>query len=116
LYDGEVYDARLEMDGWSSPKFDDATWNMVRISDEAAPTLVAQIGPPVRRIEEIKPVKKFVTPAGDLVFDMGQNMVGYVRLRASGPAGTRITLRHAEVLDRDGNFYTDNLRTARQEI
>jgi alpha-L-rhamnosidase len=50
------------------------------------------------------------------VFDLGQNMVGWVRLRVRGPAGTTVTLRHAEVLDRDGNFYTDNLRRAEQTV
>ena len=45
---------------------------------------------------------------------MGQNMVGWLRLTVQGPAGTTVTLRHAEVLDKDGNFYTDNLRGAAQ--
>jgi len=44
---------------------------------------------------------------------MGQNMVGWVKLRAQGPAGTTVTLRHAEVLDKQGNFYTENLRAAK---
>jgi alpha-L-rhamnosidase len=52
--------------------------------------------------------------ANDYIFDLGQNMVGRVRLKVSGPSGTTITLRHAEVLDEKGNLYTDNLRTARQ--
>ncbi|HEX7070077.1 MAG TPA: glycoside hydrolase family 78 protein, partial [Rhodothermales bacterium] len=116
LYDGEVYDARMEAEGWSTAGFDDSAWKPVRLSTDPAPTLVAQIGPPVRAIQELRPIEKFTTPEGDLVFDMGQNMVGHVRLRVSGPAGTRVTLRHAEVLDSDGNFYTDNLRTARQEV
>ena len=48
--------------------------------------------------------------------DMGQNMVGWVRLAVEGPAGTTVTLRHAEVLDKDGNFYTANLRKARATV
>jgi len=47
---------------------------------------------------------------------MGQNMVGYVRLKVRGPAGTSVTLRHAEVLDKAGNFYTANLRAAKQRV
>ena len=58
-------------------------------------------------------MKVLRTPAGDTVVDMGQNMVGWVRLKAQGPAGTTITLRHAEVLDKEGNFYTANLRKAK---
>jgi alpha-L-rhamnosidase len=81
-----------------------------------APTraaLVASPAPPVRRVEELRPARVFRTPAGETVFDFGQNMVGWVRLRARGPAGTRVRLRHAEVLDKAGNVYTANLRTAK---
>lgn len=116
LYDGEIYDARLEMDGWSTAAFDDADWRPVRVRNDISPTLVAQIAPPVRKIQEVRPVEKLRTPQGDIVFDLGQNMVGHVRLTVSGTAGTRITLRHAEVLDRDGSFYTENLRSAKQEL
>jgi alpha-L-rhamnosidase len=65
-------------------------------------------------IQEIRPLSIFTTPQGDMVADMGQNMIGWVRLRVQGPSGTRVTLRHAEVLDSDGNFYTENLRSADQ--
>jgi alpha-L-rhamnosidase len=64
----------------------------------------------------VKPVKVLKTPAGETVFDMGQNMVGFVRLRVRGPAGTTVTLRHFEVLDKDGNVYTANLRAAKQQV
>ena len=71
---------------------------------------------PVRRMLEIKPVRLINTPAGETVFDLGQNMVGWVRLNARGAAGTTIRLRHAEALDKAGNFYTANLRAARQTV
>ena len=61
-------------------------------------------------------MKILKTPAGETVFDMGQNMVGHVRLKVRGPAGTTVTLRHAEVLDKAGNFYTANLRAAKQLV
>ena len=61
---------------------------------------------------EIKPIEILTTPSGETVIDFGQNMVGWVRLRVSGPEGTKVTLRHAEVLDQAGNFYTKNLRAA----
>ena len=77
--------------------------------------LVAPLGPPIRRIEEIKPIAVLKTPAGQTVFDLGQNMVGWVRLKVRGPAGATVRLQHAEVLDKDGNFYTANLRTAQQQ-
>ena len=68
----------------------------------------------MQRIEEIQPVAILTTPQGDTVLDMGQNMVGWLRLKVQGPAGATVTLRHIEVLDRDGNVYTDNLRRALQ--
>jgi alpha-L-rhamnosidase len=114
LYNGERYDARLEKTGWSSPGFDARDWKGVRRIEHSKEILVAPAGPPIRRIEELKPVKVLRTPAGETVLDMGQNMVGWTRLRVRGPAGTTVRLQHAEVLDKRGNFYTANLRTAQQ--
>jgi alpha-L-rhamnosidase len=116
IYNGEIYDARLERPGWSEAGYDDKDWNGVTLMQSPAARLVASYGPPVRRIEEIKPVQLIKTPAGETVLDMGQNMVGWVRFRLEAPAGTTITLRHAEVLDKAGNLYTDNLRAAQQMI
>ena len=113
IYHGETYDSRLEKAGWSASGFDDHDWTAVKTADHRKDDLVTPAGPPVRRIEELKPVRIFRTPGGDTVADMGQNMVGWVRLKASGPAGTTVTLRHAEVLDKAGNFYTANLRSAK---
>jgi alpha-L-rhamnosidase len=116
IYMGETYDARLERPGWSAPGYDDREWTPVRVVEPAVPPLLAPEGPPVRRIEELRPLKILKTPKGATVFDLGQNMVGWVRLRVRGPAGTTVTLRHAEVLDKAGDFYTDNLRVAKQTV
>ncbi|HPW21126.1 MAG TPA: glycoside hydrolase family 78 protein [Vicinamibacterales bacterium] len=116
IYHGETYDARLEKPGWSSPGFADADWSPVKVADYPKTNLVAPAGPPVRRIEELKPVQTIRTPAGETVVDMGQNMVGWVRLKVQGPAGATVRLRHAEVLDKQGNFYTENLRGAKQTV
>ncbi len=118
IYDGETYDARLERTGWSDAAYDDddKDWKGVTLLDSPKAKLVAPAGPPVRAIEEVKPVKVIKTPEGDAVLDMGQNMVGWVRFHLSAPAGTTITLRHAEVLDSKGNLYTENLRSAKQTI
>jgi len=113
IYNGETYDARLERAGWSEGAYDDKDWSGVTVMDPLKATLVAPAGPPVRAIEEIKPIKVIKTPGGDTVLDMGQNMVGWVRMQVNAPAGTTITLRHAEVLDNRGNFYTANLRAAK---
>ena len=116
IYNGETYDARLERRGWADAAYDDHGWSAVNIVPASKDVLVAQIGPPVRQISEITPVRIFKTPAGVTVADMGQEITGWVRLRVRGPAGTTVTLRHAEVLDEAGNFYTDNLRAAQQTV
>ena len=116
IYDGETYDARLEKPGWSRAGYDDRSWRGVKPRDGVAARLVAPVGPPVRRVMTLKPARLVRTPAGGTVFDLGQNMVGWVRLTVQGPAGTTVRLRHAEVLDREGNFYTDNLRRAAQTV
>ncbi|HNP74696.1 MAG TPA: family 78 glycoside hydrolase catalytic domain, partial [Kouleothrix sp.] len=111
IYDGETYDARLEQPGWSQPDFDDRGWPGVRLLDRDLATLVAPAGPPVRRIEALAPVAIFSSPTGRTLLDFGQNLVGRLRISASGPAGQTITLRHAEVLEH-GELGTRPLRSA----
>ncbi len=112
IYDGESYDARKEIKGWSNAGFAAAGWKPVSLGTGAKDNLVAVQTVPVRKIQELKPVRIFTTPKGLLVADFGQNMVGWVRLKVKGSAGTKVSIRHAEVLDKTGNFYTDNLRAA----
>lgn len=112
LYDGEVYDARREIPGWSTAGFDDGDWTAAVVETARPEALVAPEGPPIRVMDEIRPVKISRAPNGEVLVDMGQNMVGWVRLRVKGEAGAKIVLRHAEVLDPDGNIYTENLRAA----
>lgn len=115
IYNGETYDARLEKQGWNKAGFNDSDWTGVIIKDYGVDNLVSSDGVPVRITETIKPIEKITTPKGELVFDLSQNMVGWVRFRLKGNAGDKITLHHAEVLDQDGNFYIDNLRAAKAE-
>jgi len=116
IYNGERYDARLEKSGWSQPGLEEKEWSGVILIDHPKKILIAPEGPPVKKIEELKPQKIFTTPSGEKVVDFGQNMVGWIRLKVSGPAGTAIRLQHAEVLDSKGNLYTDNLRAAQQRV
>ena len=113
IYNGETYDARLEMNGWANCNFDDSKWGNVTVLDQRKDVLVASNGLPVKEIQEITPIKIITTPNGETVLDMGQNMVGWVRLKAKGTKGDTITLKFAEVLDKQGNFYTENLRAAK---
>ena len=112
LLDGEDYDARQELAGWDKVGFDDSKWTAVATRDSAA-KLQAQIGPPIRKIEEL-PAKEVTEPKpGRFTFDLGQNMVGWIRLRIKGEPGTKLTLRYAEMLNPDGTVYTTNLRNAK---
>lgn len=114
IYMGETYDARLEQPGWDAPGYDAGEWSGVRKYDHTKDTIIAQIAPPVIKHEHLRPVQIIHSPKGETIFDFAQNMVGWVQVRAKGPAGTTITLRHGEVLDQQGNLYTENLRSAKQ--
>lgn len=111
LLDGETYDARHELPGWSSPAYDDGDWSPVDILTRDPATLVAPTGPPVRCTQEITPV--LVTPlnADRLLVDFGQNLVGRVRITVTGPSGHTVVIRHAEVLQ-DGELCVRPLRDA----
>ncbi|QIL40758.1 family 78 glycoside hydrolase catalytic domain [Pedobacter sp. HDW13] len=116
IYDGENYDARLEIAGWNNIGYKEtADWKPVRTLENGPEKLVGMSGPQVTKHEEFKALKIFKTPLGETVVDFGQNLVGWVMLKAKGPAGTKITISHAEVLTKAGNFYTTNLRTAKQQ-
>jgi alpha-L-rhamnosidase len=116
IYNGETYDATKILSGWSTAGYNDKDWQNTRIAQYNNDNLIASEGAPVRKIQEIKPVKVFRTPKGSLIVDMGQNMVGWLRLKVSGSKGTVVTLRHAEVMDKSGEFYTENLRVAKCQL
>ena len=113
IYNGETVDARLEKKGWSLADYDDKDWANVKVGTHSLATLIATENEPVKKQEVFHPVKIFTTPKGERVIDFGQNLVGWVTLKASGKSGDKITLLHAEVLDKYGNFYTENLRAAK---
>lgn len=114
IYDGELIDARLELVGWTDSEYNDNDWSRVEPFASDYGILTATCNELVRKHETFRAVKIIKTPKGETVVDFGQNLVGFVDLKVSGKAGDTITLHHAEVLDKDGNFYTTNLRTAKQ--
>lgn len=75
--------------------------------------LIPQVGKLIHEHERIAPKEFIITPKGERVIDFGQNMTGYVEVRIKGERGGRIVMTHAEVLDTEGNFYNENLRSAR---
>ena len=111
-FDGEEYDARKELSGWDQVAFDDTKWPAAQIVSAPGHILSAQMQEPIRVTETLKPVSVKEIKPGVFIFDLGQNMVGWCRLHVSGPAGTPVTLRHAETLKPDGSLYVANLRGA----
>ncbi|MBS0664287.1 MAG: glycoside hydrolase family 78 protein [Verrucomicrobia bacterium] len=118
LINGETHDARRELPGWNEPVYDDSAWVPVARFDDPGIELSPTLGPCVRVTQELKPIapptKRDEWPAPVWIFDLGQNMVGHVRLHVRGPAGQVIRLRFGEMLSPDGSLYTENLRAARQ--
>jgi alpha-L-rhamnosidase len=114
IYAGEVYDARLEPRGWHRAGFDDSRWSASQIAEAPPARISGLVTAPPRIIESLKPRQIRRLPDGTQIVDMGQNMVGWVKLRVSGPAGTKVRLRFAEIVNPDGTLYVDNLRNANQ--
>lgn len=115
IYNGEIQDARLQKIGWTQAPYDDREWDPVKEADHSMDILVATWNETVKKQETFAPVSVFKTPAGEQVVDFGQNLVGFVQMKVSGPAGTKVTLSHAEILDKEGNFYIENLRQAKSQ-
>ena len=78
-------------------------------------TLVPQDGEWIKEIDRLQAVEIIKTPKGEYVIDFGQNMTGYVEVTVKGKRGERIVLHHGEVLDKEGNFYNGNMRSAKNE-
>jgi alpha-L-rhamnosidase len=115
IYNGEIYDAREEKTGWLTPQFDDSKWGSVVVKNFTKSNIIATFNEPIRKKEVFKPVKIITTPNGEQVIDFGQNLVGWVQLKARGKAGDTIKWRHFEVLDKKGNVYLANMRAAKTQ-
>ncbi|MDX9748597.1 MAG: family 78 glycoside hydrolase catalytic domain [Paludibacter sp.] len=110
-FDGEEYDARLEMPGWNANGFDDSQWMVARKVTAPNGKLIAQRNPNIKTMEEITPVS--IKKVGSTyILDMGQNMVGWLSVRLKGQKNDPVRMRFAESLQPDGNLYMDNLRGA----
>ncbi|HEV2494073.1 MAG TPA: family 78 glycoside hydrolase catalytic domain [Terriglobia bacterium] len=114
VYDGEVYDARLEAPGWDLPGFDDSSWSKAAVVSGSSGVLSAQMMPPIRVVDSIVPVKLLNPKPGVYVYDLGQTISGWAQLRVSGPRDTKVTLRFSETVYPDGMINTENLREAKQ--
>lgn len=107
IYDGEQYDASKDFSA-----------TRCRVNELEGPwdSLIQQEGVEVHEQERISPARIFTTPAGETVVDFGQELTGYVELSVNATCGDVIALSHAEVMDRDGNFYTENYRSAKAKL
>ena len=104
LFIGERYDATQDLMDWHQSTYNDSAWQAVQKVEYGYANLRAQYGEPLRAVMEIAPCAILITPKGETVIDLGQNIAGRIRMQVQGDAGTQITLDHSEVLDIDGNF------------
>ncbi len=112
IYNGETYDARLERPAWDTTNADETTWQPATVFPPPRAPLVAKRNAPVRRQEELPSVALTEPSFGVHIFDLGQNMVGWARIKVRAPAGKMVTIRFGEMLNADGTLYTANLRSA----
>jgi alpha-L-rhamnosidase len=122
IYEGEIYDARLELPGWCDPNAPEPPprkrtlgWQQAMIVEPPAGRLVAAANEPIRVVETIQPRSMEEVSPGVWVFDVGRNIAGWARIRVRGETGQRIHLRFAESLNPDGTVNQENLRDARAE-
>jgi alpha-L-rhamnosidase len=112
---GESYDAREEerINGWDTPEYEDNDWQGVIAESRDMSIVCAHPGPPVREMTELQTRTVTNPKPGVYIFDIGQNIAGYARLKIKGSKGTEIKIRYGEMLQSDGSLYTENLRNAR---
>lgn len=102
LFYGERYDARKEKPGWARPHFDDRSWDGAVEMKGFMPR--AQMIPPIRVTDVLKPRGIYSPSSGTLIYDFGQNLSGWVRMKVRGARGTTVKLRHAELVKDDGTL------------
>ncbi len=106
IYDGETFDARIVPGRWKNAKL--LKWDK-RI-------LIPQEGEIIRESERVAARRVFTTPRGELMVDFGQEITGYAEFSLEARSGDQVCFNHAEVMDRDGNFYNENYRSAKAEV
>lgn len=115
LFDGEHYDARLEQKGWDKPGFDDKLWSPVNVVRSPGGNLSSSMHEPGRITQTIKPISVTKPRPDTFVFDLGQNITGWVKLKVKGVAGTKIKLRFAEKILANGMIDPSSSNAALQE-
>jgi alpha-L-rhamnosidase len=102
VYAGETYDARLEIENWNTTDCDLKGWeNATELQDVKVPVLTAQLLQPIKKIEYLPVVNFYKAKTGKYIYDLGQNISGWARIKVNEPAGTKITIRYSEILTED---------------
>ncbi|MGD9201553.1 MAG: family 78 glycoside hydrolase catalytic domain, partial [Chitinispirillia bacterium] len=112
-FDGEEYDARKELTGWTDSSYDDSFWEKAEPAIIPEGILSSQMIEPIRVTDILKPISVNEPKPGVFIFDLGQNITGWCRLKVSGPSGKVVTLRHSEILLPDGTLSLASLRSAK---
>ena len=115
IYNGETDDAGMDKKGWAMAGYDDKNWSGVAVDTFGYSNLLATYNEPVKKHETFGVKRILTTPKGEHIIDFGQNLVGWVVVKVKGKKGDTIRISHAEVLDKEGNFYTTNLREAKSQ-
>ncbi len=115
LWNGELYEAAREMKGWATASFDDSKWQQAQQMQEPTGLMQPQPCPGMQVQKELKAKSIRRTADGRFLVDMGQNMVGQLRVRLIGKKGVPVVIRHAEILDPKDNdkLFVANLRGAK---
>ena len=109
LRNGETYDARRELPGWDVFGYDDSTWQAAKIVRSPGGIMASEQMPPIRALQTLTAVAVHEIGPKTFVFDMGQNISGWARIRVRGAEGTVVTLRYSEDLDKDGHLDTSHI-------
>jgi alpha-L-rhamnosidase len=113
-FDGEIYDARKELEGWSCVGYKDRRWLKAEVVGAPTGRVSLQLNPNMRVMQTVKPVGMRRLAADTFILDMGQNMTGWLAMKVKGKRGDRVQMRFAEILDGEGRLKTVNLRSAMQ--
>lgn len=109
LYVGSTYDARLEQSGWNQNNFDDTQWTQIKITTSPASLIQSQMMPEIGASRTFKPAYFNKFNPTTYVYTMGENIAGVVKLKVIGKAGTKITIRYGEWLDKNGRLDQSNI-------
>ena len=112
IYNGETYDARKELKSWNTAEGKDSAWKKAAVFTAPKVPIVAKCHGPVRKQEQLPALKQTEPEKGVHIFDLGQNMVGWAKIKLSAGKGTEVKIRYGEMLNADGTLYTANLRSA----